>query len=117
MTDENETQGGAEFPDVVAELAARAARIPVSEGLQPEVLDLPAGLVSAVMLYVLEDGSFGAKPMVDGMSLDDVADLIDRASRRVTVTMAVNTLKAEVAEQAKAGSQRRVVVPAFGRRR
>lgn len=65
-------------------------------GVEPEYLEVPPGIRKGIVLFELEDGSFGFRPMVDKMSMMDTYLLCERVQVGIKSDMvAQRILKAE----------------------
>lgn len=88
----------------------------MSDDTQPPVetadVELPSQPRRAIFIYELEDGTFGSKPVTEGMSLDDAVSLAERYLRRANVQMIA---KAVLGLQAETPKKSGIISP-FGRK-
>lgn len=100
--------------DLGADVDAAAA---IAAGVTPEEIKLPGNIARGMVLFEMEDGSFGAQPlpMSVNMSADEALSLADRYVRRTTVDMTVQRLLQIMQAQAKATSDAQVVKGILGK--
>ncbi len=81
--------GEAEIVPPTGEDPSLEEAVAEAAGAEPETIDLPSQLARAVLIYELEDGRFGFRPIAGTMpvDMDAVMSLIDRCERRATVDL------------------------------
>lgn len=91
-------------------------------GVQPETLQLPAGIHKGMVVFEMTDGSFGFRPLNDNLSLFEAYSLVARISAGLQADITANKvieaqkqLAIEVRkQQAEAAKAPRIAIP--GRR-
>ncbi len=96
-----EAEGNQQFADEVA----------AAMGVQGEKVDLPPQLVRGVLIYELEDGSFGSQPVGGMETLDDALSLAERFVRRAQAQFIAGEVRKEIT---RVTAQRQQVRRAIG---
>src|SRR5262245_34968306 len=106
----NEMHGGEALPTPEPEIENVVAD---EIGVAPETVDLPTQIKYGVVVYQLENGSFGFDPMNDETTLDDVLTLVNRVKLRIEgQTYTVQFMEALAqAQQARRAPQQRIITP------
>jgi hypothetical protein len=112
MAQENEEGQPQPGLDLTPEEQAAAA----AAEAEPMTLELPPQMVSGILVYEMEDGSWGFRPLSEGMKLLDVIGLLTKALEGARADLfASRVMQMMQTQQAAADKRPRIVLP--GRKR